>query len=71
MAKQQPPVEPLAVDTVHVVLAGLAVWAVALVVTLAVPSLHSGPRDWWPWACVTGLALGALGLLYLRRGGGD
>jgi len=70
---RQPP-RPLAVDTVKVLLAGLAglaVWAVALVVTLAVPSLHTGNRDWWPWACVAGLVIGTIGVLYLRRGRGN
>ncbi len=65
------PLQPLAVDTARVVLVGLAVWALALVLTLAVPSLRTGERDWWPWACVTGLVLGGLGLAYLRRGRGN
>jgi len=65
------PVEPLSVDTVHVIIAGTLGWAVALVVTLAVPALHTGERNWWPWACVTGLILGALGLVYVRRGRGN
>lgn len=49
----------------------LAGWALALAVILAVPSLHQGDRDWWPWTCVAGLVLGALGYLYLRRGRGN
>lgn len=62
---------PLSVDTAHVIIAGTLGWAVALVVTLAVPALHTGERNWWPWACVTGLILGALGLVYVRRGRGN
>lgn len=50
---------------------GLALWAVALVVVLLVPSLRTGERDWWPWACVSGLVIGALGWAYLRRGRGN
>lgn len=65
------PVEPLHVDTVHVVVAGLVLWIVALVVTVVVPPLHTGGRDWWPWACVAGLVIGALGLVYVRRGRGN
>lgn len=65
------PVEPLAVNTARIIQAGTAVWAVALVVTLVVPGLHTGDRSWWPWACVTGVVLGAIGLLYLRRGKGN
>jgi len=63
--------QPVAVDTSRIVLAGLGCWAVALVVVLAVPSLHTGPRDWWPWACVSGFVLGLLGLAYVRRGRGN
>jgi hypothetical protein len=70
-APRRQPTQPLAVETSRIVLAGLACWAVALVVVLAVPDLHTGRRDWWPWACVTGLVLGGLGLLYVRRGRGS
>jgi hypothetical protein len=66
-----PALEPLAVDTVRIVIAGTALFATALVVTLLVPSLHSGERDWWPWACVSGLGLGLIGLLYIARGRGN
>ena len=44
-------------------------WAVALVVTLAIPALHTGERDWWPWVCVSGIIPGFIGLL--RRGRGN
>ena len=30
-----------------------------------------GDRGWWPWACVAGLVLGAMGWAYLRRGRGN
>lgn len=59
------------VRTDRVVLGGLALWLVALVAILTVPALHSGDRDWWPWACVSGLVLGGLGWVYLRRGRGN
>jgi hypothetical protein len=65
------PTRPVAVDTSRIILVGQACWAVALIVVLAVPDLHTGPRDWWPWACVTGLVLGAMGLAYVRRGRGN
>jgi hypothetical protein len=65
------PTQPVAVDTAPIVVAGLACWLVALVVVLAVPGLHQGPRSWWPWVCVAGLVLGTLGLLYVRRGRGN
>lgn len=63
--------EPLAVSVPRIVLAGMAVWAVALAVCLIVPFLHQGSRSWWPWACVTGLVLGAMGYLYVVRGRGN
>src|SRR4051794_32284448 len=63
-APDSEPLAPIAVDTARIVVCGTAMWAVALVVTLVVPALHSGDRTWWPWTCVTGLALGLLGLLY-------
>src|SRR5215218_1536111 len=65
------PTQPVAVDTQRIVLAGLVCWLVALVVVLAVPSLHEGARSWWPWVCVAGLVLGVLGLGYVHRGRGN
>ena len=67
---RQPP-QPLAVDTRPIVRAGLGLWALALLATLAVPAWHTGERAWWPWACVTGLVLGGLGLVYIHRGRGS
>lgn len=63
--------EPLRVSMPTIVAAGMAVWAVALATSLLVPALHTGDRDWWPWACVTGLVLGGLGLAYVRGGRGN
>jgi len=64
------PTAPLDVPTRTVTLIGTGLWAVALVVTLLVPSLHTGERSWWPWTCVTGIALGVFALWYLGRGKG-
>jgi uncharacterized protein DUF2530 len=63
--------QPLPVSTARVVLWGIAAWAVALVVTLAIPALHTGERDWWPWVCVSGIILGFIGYSYVRRGRGN
>ncbi len=74
MDEQSPdgtPIEPLAVPTARIVRIGLACWVVALAVTLAVPALRTGARDWWPWACVAGLVLGSMGYAYIRRGRGN
>ncbi len=66
-----PALEPLHVNVFRLVLIGTAIWAVALVVTLVVPSLHSGSRSWWPWTPVAGVLLGLAGLAYLHRGRGN
>jgi len=50
---------------------GMALWGIALVVSLLLPALHEGDKQWWPWTCVAGLAGGGLALLYIRRGRGN
>ena len=71
--RRQPgePLEPVHVPMLKIVEAGIVAWVVALVVTLVVPALHEGDRDWWPWTCVAGMGLGAIGWTYLRRGRGN
>ncbi|TFV44166.1 DUF2530 domain-containing protein [Blastococcus sp. TF02A_35] len=59
--KQAPP--PLQVDTARVVLAGMAVWAVALVVLLV---LGDRVDRMWTWTCVAALGLAVLGLGIMR-----
>jgi len=66
---QDPP--PLASDTARILEIGMALWFIALVVSVLVPSLHQGERDWWPWTCLAGIAGGALALVYVRRGRGN
>ena len=63
-AKQAPP--PLRVDTVRVVLAGTAVWVVALVVLLL---LGDRVDRMWTWTCVAGIALAVVGLGVMRLQG--
>ncbi len=63
--------QPLAVDTARMLRIGIALWAVALFVSLLVPALHEVDRHWWPWACVAGILGGTLALLYVRRGRGN
>jgi hypothetical protein len=53
----------LRVDTARVVLAGTALWAVALVVLLI---LGDRVDRVWTWTCVAGIALAGLGLLVMR-----
>jgi len=68
---EPPELEPLRVDTGKVMAAGMALWCLALLVTLVVPSLREGARGWWPWACVAALVGGALAWAYVRRGRGN
>lgn len=69
MSHEEP--EPLAVDTIRLLQIGVALWAVALLVSLLVPELHRAERYWWPWTCVAGVAGGVLALAYVRRGRGN
>ncbi len=67
----RPTPQPLRVDTGRVLLVGIALWLVALAVTLLVPALHEGERSWWPWVCVAAVVGGLLALTYVRRGRGN
>jgi hypothetical protein len=62
---------PLPVPMRRIVEIGVGLWSLALVVTLAIPALHTGTRDWWPNACAAGILLGVAGWAYLRRGRGN
>ncbi len=62
--KQAPP--PLRVDTARVVLAGTAVWVVALVVLLL---LGDRVDRVWTWTCLAGIALAVIGLGVMRLQG--
>jgi hypothetical protein len=70
-ARPAPVTEPLAVPMRRIIEIGIAVWAVALGITLVVPSLHTDGRSWWPWSCVAGIVLGGIGWAYVRRGRGN
>jgi Protein of unknown function (DUF2530) len=62
-APVRPSPPPLQVDTVRVVQAGTALWAVALVVLVA---LGDRVDRVWTWTCVAAIALAGLGLLLMR-----
>ncbi|MCK0113657.1 class II D-tagatose-bisphosphate aldolase, non-catalytic subunit [Ornithinimicrobium sp. F0845] len=57
--------------TIRVVRWGIALWVLALVAVLALPSLREGERDWWVWVPVAGIVLGGIGHVYLARGRGN
>lgn len=58
---------PLPVRMTRILAFGCAAWAIALLLTLLVPAWREGDRDWWPTLCATGLILGLLGLVVVRR----
>lgn len=58
--------EPVRLDLRKVFLVGIALWAVALVVTVVLAV--TGQVDArMPWICAAGIALGGLALLWERR----
>ena len=60
------PPPPLQVDTVRVVLAGTAVWAVALGILLL---LGDRVDRLWIWTCLAAIALAGLGIVVMRLQG--
>ena len=62
-APTRPSPPPLNVDTARVVLAGIALWAVALVVLLA---LGDRVDRVWTWTSVAAIVLALLGLGLMR-----
>ncbi|MGY1723005.1 DUF2530 domain-containing protein [Blastococcus sp. SYSU DS0533] len=63
-AKQAPP--PLQVDTARVVIAGIGLWAVALVVLLL---LGDRVDRMWTWTCIAAIGLAVLGLGVMKLQG--
>ncbi|HJX43580.1 MAG TPA: DUF2530 domain-containing protein [Geodermatophilus sp.] len=59
----RPAPPPLHVDTARVVLAGIAVWVLALVVVLL---LGDRLDRMWTWTCVAGIVLPFGGLAIMR-----
>ncbi|MBO3084954.1 DUF2530 domain-containing protein [Cellulomonas fengjieae] len=57
---------PVAIDLARVLVAGTAVWGLALVVTAALAAMGEVPWD-AAWVCATGAVLGLLGLRWARK----
>ncbi len=67
-ADRRPDPEPLRTDDRATILVGTALWTVALVVTIVLRDrLAAAGNGWWTWTTLVGIALGGVGLLYVRR----
>ena len=61
--------KPMEVDLGRIVLLGTALYALVAVVLLPIQtSLTHDGHGRWPWIAVSGVALGLLGLVYVKRG---
>ena len=67
-SERRPDPAPVATDDRKAVLVGIALWIIGLAAVLIflVPVTAAGD-SWWLWACVAGLALGVVGLLYTHN----
>ena len=60
--------KPMEVDLGRIVLLGTALYALVAVVLLPMQtSLTHDGHGRWPWIAVSGVALGLLGLVYVKR----
>ncbi len=67
-SERKPDPAPVKTDDRKAILAGLALWVVALIVLLIlVEQLAAAGLTWWIWTCVAGLVLGAAALIYTHR----
>lgn len=57
--RPEPP--PLEVDDPRVVGAGIALWAIGLLVLGALDLTGTSIPGWWMWMCVVGIVLGGFG----------
>lgn len=64
-SERRPDPAPVKTDDRKAVLVGIALWVVGLaVLLLLLAPLTQAGMGWWLWACVAGLALGLVGILY-------
>ncbi len=64
---QRPDPEPLETDDVKIVAGGTALWAVALVVLVALKVAGTQVHGWWLVMCLAGVVLGLAGVRYCGR----
>ena len=66
-SERRPDPAPARADARKAVLAGTLSWLVALIVTLVFRAqLEAADLGWLVWACVTGVALGLIGLVVVQ-----
>lgn len=66
-SERRPDPAPAKVDERTAMIVGAVAWVVALVLVLVFsPQLAAAKESWWLWTCVTGLALGAVGVVYTQ-----
>ena len=61
--REVPP--PLEANDTRVAAIGAAAWAVALIIVFALRDQLPPHSHWWIWTCVTGVALGLFGVIYI------
>lgn len=66
--ERRPDPEPVPTDDRAAILAGLVLWVAALAALLVfVTPLVEAGRVWWLWACLVGIGLGLVMLVYMHR----
>ncbi|TAL41431.1 MAG: DUF2530 domain-containing protein [Salinibacterium sp.] len=64
-SERRPDPEPVQTDDRKAILVGIVLWVIGLAAAVFyIGPLTAAGDAWWLWTCVTGLALGVIGLLY-------
>ncbi|WP_213816897.1 DUF2530 domain-containing protein [Glaciihabitans sp. dw_435] len=67
-SERRPDPTPVKTDDRKAIIVGMALWLVALVLLLIfAPQLMGEAHQWWLYACVVGLALGLVALVYTNH----
>ncbi|MGB8652126.1 MAG: DUF2530 domain-containing protein [Mycobacteriales bacterium] len=64
---QRPDPPPLETDDVRIVAGGTALWAIGLVVLVALRAAGTDVHTWWIVMCASGFVLGLLGVRFCAR----
>ena len=64
-SERRPDPTPVKTDDRKAILIGIALWVAGLAIVIAfITPLTAAGHAWWLWACVAGLVLGLVALLY-------